>query len=91
MALDGAEGGRRKIRGLGAGLPVVIALTAAEMGAVFGRDHVVNVAVGGGRLASRLLTDAGKIAGFRSGATVDRGVEPAPARPAAQDSGIGSR
>jgi predicted RNA-binding protein YlxR (DUF448 family)/ribosomal protein L30E len=90
VALDGAEGSRRKVRALAHDLPVVIALTAAEMGAIFGRDHVVNVAVGGGRLSSRLVADAQKVAGFRSGATVDRGMEPAPARPAAQN-GIGAR
>jgi predicted RNA-binding protein YlxR (DUF448 family) len=91
VALDGAEGGRRKTRGLGHDLPIVTALTAAEMGAIFGRDHVVNVAVGSGRLSSRLIADAQKVAGFRSGAMVDRGVESAPARPAAQDGGIGSK
>ena len=43
-ALDGAEGGRSKIRALGRDLPLATVLTAAEMGAVFGRDHVVHVA-----------------------------------------------
>ena len=76
-ALDGAEGGRGKIRALGRSLPLAIVLTAAEMGAVFGRDHVVHVALGGGRLSRRLISDAEKLAGFRSGATVDRGVEAA--------------
>jgi hypothetical protein len=90
-ALDGAEGGRNKIRALGRDLPLVSVLTAAEMGGVFGRDHVVHVALGRGRLASRLLADAEKIAGFRSGAVVDRGVEPAAARRAQCDGGIGSR
>ena len=88
-ALDGAEGGRGKIRALARNLPLATALTAAEMGAVFGRDHVVHVALGGGRLSARLIGDAEKLAGFRSGAVVDRGVEPAVARPARHDSGIG--
>ena len=90
-ALDGAEGGRGKIRALGRSLPLATVLTAIEMGAVFGRDHVVNVALGGGRLSSRLIGDAEKLAGFRSGAIVDRGAEPAVARPARHDGGIGSR
>ena len=90
LALDGAAGGRRKIRALGWGLPIAIVLTAAEMGAIFGRDHVVNVAIGDGRLGSRLMTVAQKIAGFRLGAVIDR-AEPAPGRPARQDGGIGSR
>ena len=80
LALDGAEGGRRKMRALARGLPVATVLTAAEMGAVFGRDHVVHVAIGDGRLSGRLIADAEKLAGFRPGAVIDRGVEPAPGR-----------
>jgi hypothetical protein len=79
-ALDGAEGGRNKIRALGRNLPFAAVLTAAEMARVFGRDHVVHVGIGGGRLSNRLLADAEKIAGFRSGAVVDRGAAPAAAR-----------
>ena len=90
-ALDGAEGGRNKIRALGRGLPLVTVLTSAEMGGVFGRDHVVNVALGGGRLSRRLLADAEKLAGFRSGALVDRGAEPAASRRVRYDDGIGTR
>jgi ribosomal protein L7Ae-like RNA K-turn-binding protein len=91
-ALDGAEGGRSKIRALGrSSLPVLAVLTATELGAVFGRDHVVHVALGGGRLSGRLISDAEKLAGFRSGAIVDRGVEPAVTRPMRHDGSIGSR
>ena len=89
-ALDGAEGGRNKIRALGRELPLASVLTGAEMGEVFGRDHVVHVALGGGRLSSRLLADAERIAGFRSGAVVDRGAELA-ARRVQSDGGIGSK
>ncbi|MGC2203587.1 MAG: RNA-binding protein [Stellaceae bacterium] len=70
-ALDGAEGGRRKLRAIGRGLPLMRVLTAAEIGAVFGRDHVVHVALGSGRLTNRLIADAQKLAGFRDGAEVD--------------------
>jgi uncharacterized protein len=90
-ALDGAEGGRGKIRALGWHLPVASVLTAAEMGEVFGRDHVVHVAIGESRLSSRLIADAEKLAGFRSGAVVDRGVELAAAREVLHDNGIGSK
>jgi hypothetical protein len=90
-ALDGAEGGRNKIRALGRNLPVAAVLTAAEMGGVFGRDHVVHVALGGGRLSRRLLADAEKIAGFRSGAAVDRGAELAASRRVQCDDSIGTR
>jgi hypothetical protein len=90
-ALDGAEGGRNKIRALGRGLPLAAVLTSAEMGGVFGRDHVVHVALGSGRLSRRLLADAEKIAGFRSGAAVDRGAEPVASRRMQHDDGIGTK
>jgi predicted RNA-binding protein YlxR (DUF448 family) len=90
-AIDGAEGGRGKIRALGRDLPCASVLTAAEIGAVFGREHVVHVALRGGRLSGRLIADAEKIAGFRSGAVVDRGMGQAAVRTTRQDSGIGSR
>ena len=77
LALDGAEGGRRKMRAFGRDIPVAIVLTAAEMGAIFGRDHVVNAAIGDGPLSSRLIGVAEKIAGFRPGALIDRATEPA--------------
>lgn len=90
-ALDGAEGGRGKVRSLARHVPVASVLSAAELGAVFGRDHVVHVALGDGRLSRRLIADAQKLAGFRSGATVDRGMESAVARLARHDGGIGAR
>jgi predicted RNA-binding protein YlxR (DUF448 family) len=86
-ALDGAAGGRAKIRAVARDLPLASVLTAAEMGAVFGRDHVVHAAVGGSRLSSRLMADAEKLAGFRSGAALDRG-EPAAAGPAWHEGGL---
>ena len=90
-ALDGAKGGRGKIRALARDVPLARVLTAAEMGAVFGRDNVVHVGLGAGRLCHRLISDAEKLAGFRSGAVVDRGLKPAAARLLRQDDSIGSR
>jgi len=90
-ALDGAQGGRGKIRALAPDLPLAAVLTAAEMGAVFGRDNVVHVGLGAGRLCRRLVSDAEKLAGFRSDAAVDRGLERAAARLVRQDDSIGSR
>jgi hypothetical protein len=80
-AVDAAEDGRRKMRGLGRGVPMAIALTAAEMGAAFGRDHLVHASVGSGPLGTRLLADARKLAGFRVGARVECTLEVTPARP----------
>jgi uncharacterized protein len=75
LALDGTERGRQKLRDVGRCLPIVMVLTAAEMGAVFGREYVVNAAIGDDPFASRLIAIAEKLAGFRSGAIVDRGTE----------------
>jgi hypothetical protein len=74
-ALDGVAGGCRKIRALAPDLPLVAVLTAVEMGGVFSRDNAVHVGLGAGRLCRRLIVDAEKLAGFRSGAVVDRGRE----------------
>jgi len=90
-ALDGASGGCEKVRTLAPDLPLVVVLTAAEMGAVFGRDKVVHVGLGAGRLCRRFITDAEKLAGFRSGAVVDRGRETAAAWRGRHDNSIGSK
>jgi uncharacterized protein len=71
-ALDGAEGGRRKLAGLGRGLLLVCVLRADEIGAAFDREHVVNASLGTGPLGRRLVIDAHKLAGFRAGARVER-------------------
>lgn len=86
-ALDGAQGGRGKIRALDRNLPLATVLTSEELGGVFGRDHVVHVALGGGRLSRSLIKDAEKLAGFRSRAIV----EPAVNRPMRHDGSIGLR
>ena len=91
FGLDGAEGGRRKIRAIGRNLPIAIVLNAAEIGAVFGRDHAVNAAICGDALSKRLIAVAEKLAGFRSGAIVDRGSEPGEIGRARVDGDIGSR
>lgn len=63
-ARDGAADGRRKLLS-GAAVPVVAPLTAAELGAVFARDHVVHVAIAPGRLARAIATEAERLAGVR--------------------------
>ena len=79
FALDGAEGGRRKVAALGREVPSAGGLTGAELGAAFGRDRVAHVAIGPGPLADRLMTDMRRIAGFRAGATVNDLTSPAAA------------
>jgi hypothetical protein len=87
LAVDGAEGGRRKICALGRGLPLVCVLRAVELGAAFGRDEVVNAALGPGALSARLVADAEKIAGFRAGAVVEHAPRADPGEPAPQNAG----
>jgi predicted RNA-binding protein YlxR (DUF448 family)/ribosomal protein L30E len=63
-ASDGGESGRDKVRAAGPGLPVVEALTAEELGAAFGREHVVHAALAPGRLARELIGGAARLAGY---------------------------
>jgi predicted RNA-binding protein YlxR (DUF448 family) len=66
-AADGAEDGRRKLRGLAAGRPVVDCLTSAELAAALGRDTVVHAAVRRGDFAERLGLAAARLQGMRIG------------------------
>jgi predicted RNA-binding protein YlxR (DUF448 family) len=90
FALDGGENGRRKLAGLRRGLPAAGVMYAAELGAAFGRDRVVHVAIGPGPLCARLLRDLERLAGFRPGAVLEHGKGSAAAGPESQDGGIGS-
>ena len=64
-AADGAADGRGKLKGAAPGLPLVECLTGVELGAAFGREHVVHAALAAGRLAEMLVGDATRLAGFR--------------------------
>jgi uncharacterized protein len=88
FAFDAAEGGRRKLAALGRELPSVSVLTAAELGAAFGRERIVHAAIGGGPLCGRLRSDLVRLAGFRPEAAVDCGIDLAPAEPAFEGGGI---
>lgn len=91
-ALDGAEGGRRKLTAIGPELPLVRVLTGAEIGAGFGREHVVNASLGPGPLGRRLVADAQKLAGFRDVAAVQRTIGVVPiGDPFEKNDGIGAR
>ncbi len=65
QALDGAPGGREKVRALAGNLPMVSAFTAQELGHALGRDHVVHVMVADGSLAESLIREAGRLMAFR--------------------------
>jgi len=66
-AADAAEDGRAKLRLLGRDLALVDVLTAAELGAAFGRDRVVHAALARGKLADQLVAEAARLGGFRDG------------------------
>lgn len=71
QASDGsAEECRRFLSGVAAEVPVHMPLTAAALGAVFGRDHTVHVVVAPGALAERIGIECMRLAGLAT--------EPAP-------------
>jgi uncharacterized protein len=65
-AADGAADGRAKLKALAPGLPLVEPLTGAELGAAFGREHIVHAALAPGRIAQAFVADAARLAGFRA-------------------------
>ncbi|HLO77540.1 MAG TPA: RNA-binding protein [Magnetospirillum sp.] len=69
-ARDAAEDGKCKMRALASGRPVVELFDAVELGAPFGRDQSVHVALAPGGLARRLVEEAGLLAGFRQGSVL---------------------
>ena len=58
---------------LAPGLVVVDCLTAAELSAALGREHVVHAVVMPGRLARSLVSDAARLGGFRAGTLKSEG------------------
>jgi len=66
QASDGSAAERARLLGGNAGkLPALAPLDGAALGAIFGRDHVVHVAVAPGRLAERLTIEAARLAGLQ--------------------------
>ncbi len=77
QAADGSPAEKARLVGLRQ-LPAVAPLTAAELGALFGRDRAVHVAIAPGRLAERIAAEAARLAGMipvagDTGATQPRG------------------
>ncbi len=71
-AAESSPASRAKLRALASGLPCVTLFSAAELGAVFGRESVVHVVLTAGRLARSFLGEADRLAGFRSAACAQR-------------------
>jgi uncharacterized protein len=72
-ASDGAADGKRKLaqaaRARGLKIQTIECLTSAELSLALGRENVIHAALKPGRLADRLIFDAGRILGFRAGST----------------------
>jgi hypothetical protein len=66
-ASDGAADGRGKLRWLAPEVRERAELTAAELGAAFGRDRLVHVALRRGKLAEALARELARLDGFRNG------------------------
>lgn len=83
-ASDGAADGRRKlagsIRARGLKIQTIEGLTSAELSLALGRENVIHAALNPGRLAERLIFDAGRLGGFRDAlpAAGSAGSTPAP-------------
>jgi len=64
QAVDGSWDERRRFLSGIKDVPVVAPLTGAALGAVFGRDHVVHVAIAHGRLAEALRIETHRLFGI---------------------------
>ncbi len=78
QASDGSDEECRRLLSGSRDVAVVRPLTAAALGAVFGRDHVVHVAVAQGRLAEALKAESFRLVGVTTGSGTMN--NPAPAR-----------
>jgi predicted RNA-binding protein YlxR (DUF448 family) len=69
-ACDGSMEGRRKLAASasakGLKLETIDGLTSAEISLALGRENVIHAALKPGRLAERLIFDAGRLGGFRT-------------------------
>jgi predicted RNA-binding protein YlxR (DUF448 family) len=79
-AADGSADGKRKLYAVaharGIRPAVVDGLSAAEMSLALGKENVIHAALKAGALTERLIFEAGRLSGFRSGKT-DAGSTPA--------------
>jgi predicted RNA-binding protein YlxR (DUF448 family)/ribosomal protein L30E len=63
QASDGSEDERRRLMSGAGEVPVAWPLDGAALGAVFGREHAVHVAVASGRLSEIVLIEIERLAG----------------------------
>jgi predicted RNA-binding protein YlxR (DUF448 family)/ribosomal protein L30E len=66
QASDGSPDPRRRLATLATGLPVIEPLTAEALGAPFGRDRLVHLAICGKSIAAALQAASNRLVGFRT-------------------------
>lgn len=74
-ASDASADGRDKLRRLAGAIPYVEILSGAELSLAIGRENVVHAALTRGKLNDRFLSEAGRLAGFRSSDRASRSNE----------------
>ncbi len=67
QANDGSGRGKSKLRSPEGPNAFIGILTANELGLAFGRENVIHCALGAGGLTKRVVEEAAKLKGFRSG------------------------
>jgi uncharacterized protein len=73
------SGASARAEGSGGSVPVLAPLSASALGAVFGRDHVVHVAVAGGRLSNAIVNETRRLSGI-AGQDGTKAAEPGPGK-----------
>jgi predicted RNA-binding protein YlxR (DUF448 family) len=71
-ARDGSERGFAKLLPLLGDAPVVKVLDSGELGLAFGRDYVIHAALDAGGATPRVLREATRLSGFRTGGRAPR-------------------
>lgn len=66
QASDGSAAPRQRLAMLATGLPVIEPLTAEALGAPFGRDRLVHLAICGKSIAAALQAASNRLVGFRT-------------------------
>jgi uncharacterized protein len=64
IASDAGRDAERSVNGVGDGVVVLRALTGAELGQIFDRDYVAQVAINAGRNADAIAREAMRLGGF---------------------------
>ena len=69
-AADAGADGQGKLARIARGLPRIVGFRSAALSAALGKDGVVHAALATGAAATRVLTEAKRLAGFRPGLIV---------------------